>query len=93
MSLTVIDTATPIKVTGTTSADTEIRPDMTYVKFVYWYKPTTVGHLLTLKDSAGNELVQGYCENANESQWFPVFLTCNGIHCDDMDSGSLYIYH
>ena len=92
MPLTVSNNVNPIKCTGTTAADTEILGRPTYIKFIYWYNPTTAGDLLALKDPEGTEIVVARCETNGESQWLPVFLRFDGIHCDDMDSGTLYIY-
>ena len=82
----------PIKVTGTTSADQEILGRSAYIKFVYWYNPTTAGDLFVLKDKAGLEIVPGRCETDGVSQWLPVYTKYNGIRSDDVDSGTLYIY-
>jgi len=92
MPLTTVNTITPIKVTGTTAADTEILGVPVYIKFIYWYKPATAGHLLSLVDKSGNDIVVGRCETDDESQWFPIYTKFDAIHCDDMDSGTLYIY-
>jgi len=91
MSLTVT-AGNPIKVTGDTAASAEIVPNLTFVRFVLWYKPTTIGHLLSLTDSDGKALAAGYCDTANVSQYLPVYATFDGIYSDDMDSGALYIY-
>ena len=87
-----IDKGSPIKVTGTTSADEEILDRPVYIKFVYWYNPTTAGDLFVLKDGAGGEIVEGRCETDGESQWLPVFTGYDSIRSDDVDSGTLYIY-
>lgn len=92
MSLTVDSTCNPIKVTGTTAASTTITTKLVYIRFVYWYQPTTGGHLLSIKDTDGNVIMPAYCETANESQFLPVYGAFKGITCDDMDSGSVYIY-
>lgn len=92
MSLTVDKTGNPIKVTGTTAAAQVISDIQTYIKFIYWLKPTTIGHLLTLTDENGNELAALRCEVADESQIFPVVTRVPDIYCSDMDSGTLYIY-
>ena len=93
MPLTVVDTGTPIKVTGTTTVDQVILNRLVYIKFVYWYNPTTAGDLFLLKDNSGQEILAGRCETDGESQWMPVYIMCNGIRSDDVDSGTLYIYH
>lgn len=93
MALTVDATRNPIKVTGTTAADQEIYGNPIYIKFIHWLKPTTVGHLLTLKDGSGNDIGSFYCDTVDESQIHPIFSKFDSIRCDDMDSGTLYIYH
>lgn len=93
MALTVDKTRTPIKVTGTTSANQEVFPDLVYIKYLYWYAPTTIGHLCSLKDKAGADIAILACETANGSLLFPLYTQFHGIYCDDMDSGTLYIYH
>ncbi len=92
MALTVDNDGSPIVCTGDTATDQEILDRAAYIKFVYWYKPTTVGHLLSLKNRDGIIIVPAYCDVADRGQWLPVFTQYNSIHCDDMDSGTLYIY-
>ena len=92
MALTVDATRNPIKVTGTTAVDEEIFSNIVFIKFVYWYNPTNVNHLLVLKDKEGADIIPMKCEVANESQMWPLWTTWHGIRCDDMDSGTLYIY-
>ena len=92
MALTIVKTISPIKVTGTTAADQEVFGDDIYIKFIQWYKPTTAAHLLSVKDRDGLQIVKGYCENANETQWYPIFDEYKSIHIDDMDSGEVYIF-
>lgn len=92
MPLTVTNTINPIKVTGTTASSTAILTKGAFVKFIKWYKPTTVGHLCNITDGDGNTIVKMYCDTANTSMTEPVFLWVDHIYCDDMDSGELYIY-
>lgn len=96
MALTTNNDGNPIIVTGTTSVDEEIidrgQNAAVLIKFVKWHKPTTVGHLCTLKDKNGREIITFCCETINESQWAPMWSYFPNIHCDNMDSGSLYIY-
>ena len=86
----------PIIVTGTTTTnDTIIHKGIggaVFVKFVYWYNPTTIGHLISLKDDNGRVILPLRCEVADESQWAPIWSSFQNIYCDDMDSGTLYIY-
>ena len=84
----------PIKVTGTTDADTEIlaKTKHVFIQFIRWYKPTTSGHLCHITDGDGNTIMKMNATSANDTQMWPVYNGYNGIRCDDMDSGELYIY-
>ena len=93
MAITVDKTRSPIKITGTSVASTEVITGIIYIKHIYWYVPTTVGHICSLKDRSGGDIAVLACEVVNESQLFPVFTTFDGIFCDDLDSGTVYIYH
>ena len=94
MALTVDRAVNPIKVTGTTSADQEIVPSGTlvFVRFVYWYNPTTDGHKAHITDKDGNTIIKMIAEDANDSQVWPVYIKYDGIRSDDVDSGEIYIY-
>lgn len=78
--------------TGTTSSDEEIYAGQVDLKSVYWFKPTSAGHLCTLKDKNGVEIIPMNALVANDSQMWPIYKRVESIHCDDMDSGTLYIY-
>jgi hypothetical protein len=91
MPLDVTD-GNPITVTGTTATDQEIRGDFVSLKFVYWYNPTTAGHLCNLVDSNGDIIIPMRAVTDNDTQMWPIFRRCEGIHCDDMDSGTLLLY-
>ena len=92
MAITVVNTVNPIKVTGTESSASAVLTKDVYIKFIQWYKPTTAGHLLSVVDSNGNQIVKAYCENANETYWLPIFTEFRDIYINDMDSGEVYIY-
>jgi hypothetical protein len=92
MPITVDKDGNPIKVTGTTSAKTQVREKPINVKSIYWLQPTTQGHKLALQHVDGRDIIELYCQNANESIHADINIVCNGIYCDDMDSGTLYIY-
>lgn len=62
---------------------------------VYWYNPITPGDTFVLTDIAGDIIVQGRCEVANQSQWFdfsamPVEVT--GVAMGALSSGTLFVY-
>lgn len=93
MPLTVVNTINPIKVTGTTSSDTEVFPDqLVHIKFIRWYLPTTSGHLCHLTNTIGDTIIKMNAEADNDTQMWPIYTSHKGIRCDDMDSGELYIY-
>ena len=92
MTLSIRKDNTPLKVTGTTSVKQAVIERPVFIKFVYWYKPTTAAHLFVLKDSKGFEITKGYCETGNWSQYHPIYGRYDGIYCDDLDSGELLIY-
>ena len=92
MSIASDSTGNPIVVTGTCSSSEVIATGQIYVKWIYWYQPSTAAHLLTIVDAHGKSIVPAYCENANESQWLPIYKTCDDIYCTKIESGSLYIY-
>jgi hypothetical protein len=91
MSLTVTAETNPIVVTGTATTSEEIKNDLSRIRVVYWYKPTTAGHLLNLTDKDGNVILPLECESNGVSLWRALYdLPVDGIFCDDMDSGTLY---
>jgi len=85
-------TGSPVEVGSAISASTAIITGVPYIKFIQWYKPTTVGHLCALQDGAGRTILKLYCEVANESIWAPIWGKYRDVYCDDLDSGTLYIY-
>ena len=94
MPLTIDKTIEPIKVTGTTAADTEILANtvLAHIKFIRWYNPTTSGHLCHITDGSGVTIIKMRADKDNDTQMWPIFRTYSGIRCDDMDSGELYIH-
>jgi len=95
MTLTADTNCTPIRITGTTSTDTQIIPkgQLIYVKYVYWYNPTTTGHLCHLTDGSGKSIIKMRAETDGDTQMWPLGIKFDGLRIDDMDSGTLYIYH
>lgn len=97
MALTIVE-GNCIHVTGTQAttsakiADTGQEAAGYFIKFIHWYKPSTVGHLLNLIDKNGVLIAKFYCDTADVSQWAPLWTRVNSIYCDDMDSGELLIY-
>ena len=86
-------TCNPYVIESAIAADTTVtNVENVFIKFVYWYKPTTVGHLGSLKDKEGNVIIPLYCDVADQCQQWALWGNYNGIHCDDLDSGILYVY-
>jgi len=95
MALTVTTgTGNPLVVTGTTTVKDDIYTSSQPVgiKFVYWYKPTSEGHLCNLIDGNDNAIIKMEAVSDNDTQMWPLFKYVDSIYCDDMDSGTLYIY-
>ena len=92
MALSVNNKINPIKVTGTTSTSTEIYPDFVRVRYVRWVLPTTAGHLCWLYNNNGKVIIKMNAEANNDTQQWELNCGFDGIHCTDMDSGTLYIY-
>jgi len=85
-----------IKVTGTTDESGLINAGVTYIRGVYWYSPTDAAHLLNLVDGDGGPIITMIGDsdgdtNPNSQQWI-IDHVFDGIYCDDMDSGTLFIY-
>lgn len=94
MALTIVG-GNPIRVTGTTDINAVIyKPtsQVVYIRRVYWFNPTTTGHLCTLKDENGKYIIEMRAEANNGSQWHEIDVAFRSIYCDDMDSGTVYIY-
>ena len=95
MAITASQTGTAIiKVTGTTATADEILPAGHYYRllWVHWYLPTTADHKFSLIDGSDNQILKGNCVTVKESLWYPCDGTFhNGLFCDDLDSGELYI--
>lgn len=91
-SLTVYNGINPIKCTGTNDAKQEIYGNPCFIRFIYWYNPTTAGQLLSIIDENDVDIMVAKCEADGESQFLPVYTYVKSIYCNDMDSGTLYIY-
>jgi len=93
MAIVVDESASPIIITGTTGASEVITLRARFVQSVYWYKPTTLGHLLSVTDGNGRTVTRACVAVADEGIIIPVNAVYDSLYCDDMDSGILYIYH
>lgn len=93
MAITSTKTANPYKVTGTTETDTEISANPLWIQGFTWADVTTAGHKISLVDKAGNTVYLNTANGAgNHEKEYPFGLPVAGLHCDDMDSGTLLIY-
>jgi len=98
MALTIVG-GFPLKITGTTAvAQTVISNELLqaasngFISHVYWYKPTTAGHLLSILTSTGKEICKCVCEAENQSIIIPILDRFYDIVIDDMDSGEVQIF-
>ena len=92
MSLTVVENSGgAIKVTGTTTSKVKITDTLIDIFSVYWYNPTTAGHLCNLIGKNDEPIITMRCEADNISQQWRIDMPISGVYCDDMDSGTLFI--
>lgn len=93
MALTIAG-GNPLRVTGTTNVNQLIIEPYTiiYIRAVYWFNATTTGDLCTLKDKYGQFIIEMRAESDGGSQQWDICTPYHNIYCDDMDSGTLYIY-
>lgn len=98
MAITSATTANPYKITGTTATTTSVTTNIVWIQKIVWDGVTTAGHILSLSDKAGNTLytatadAPGSSGKVRYSDEWPLGLPVSGIQCDDMDSGTLFIY-
>ena len=93
MAIVVDEAASPIIVTGTTDASEVITLRARFVQSIYWYKPTTLAHLLSITDGNGRTVAKACVAVVDEGIIIPIQVVYDSLYCDDMDSGTLYIYH
>jgi len=90
---TVYADGNPIRITGVTGSSEEIVARFIHkVKFIRWYNPATSGDLCAIQDGAGCEIISMNAEANNDTQHWPLDIGVDGLYCDDLDSGELYIY-
>jgi hypothetical protein len=86
----------PIHITGTTDVDSTVFDgggiSLMKIKHLYWFNPTTAGHLCTLKDGNGNFIAELRAEANNQSERLTVGAAYGKVVLTDLDSGKLYIY-
>lgn len=99
MALDIIEKGNRIIIGGTTSTSVEITSKLIYVQGVLWKGATTAGHKMMLKDNDGDiaiPMVSDAPGTSGELMYyvhFPVHAhPFDGLHCDDLDSGTLIIY-
>jgi len=92
MAISVDEGLTTLKVTGTTDASAKVTDKWINIKSVYWFNPTTAGHLLTIVDKNSGPIMELRAESDNASQFYELGCAYSGIYITDMDSGTLYIY-
>jgi hypothetical protein len=95
MPLAVSTNKKIIRVTGTTdTTQAIIDPTVAdvFINSIYWFNPTSAGDLLTLKTSDGEHIIEFACESDGVSRSLNLGIYVKDIYCDDMDSGTLYIY-
>ena len=75
------------------STDDSTRPLPYHIKRVYWYNPTTAGHLLEILAASGDHHLIARCEVDGQSQWFDLDgEVWKDFKVSNLDSGTVYIY-
>jgi hypothetical protein len=88
----ILSDKNPIVIESAISESTKVTDNQIYIKSVYWFNPTTAGHLASLKNFHDDVLIPLRCESNGVSQFFEINVLADGIYCDDLDSGTLYVY-
>jgi hypothetical protein len=97
MALSIAGTTTLV-VTGTTAAKQAILAHTGKVKVnsLYWVDPGAAAARCALQNGDGEDIHAFVAENDNiDMQFAPPkpLIFQDGIYCDDMDSGTLYIHY
>jgi hypothetical protein len=97
MAITAAEHGGVIKVTGTTATADDIVDRQVDIQAIVWYGATTDGHKLSITDADGNQIWKAQMNTSNLGEnisiTFPKGVHSeDGIYCDDMDSGEVYIY-
>lgn len=74
-----------------TAAGDEIS-GQTFVRYLRWVDSTTNGHLLSVTDSAGNEVFSSASDGAGFLDVHPVSDIMDGVKVPTMGSGRLFVY-
>jgi hypothetical protein len=94
MALALNDHDGVLRVTGTTSTPSSLFTDRRKINHIYWYRPTTAGHILSFLTNSDKDFLQFYAHSANYSQQIPLYgHDVTGLKIDDMDSGTVYIFY
>lgn len=69
-------------------------PDNAQIMEIYWFNPTNSGDSFVVKNGLGAVLREARCENANQSQLFPMYgIPARHIAVPTLSNGGkLYIY-
>ena len=92
MAITKNDHDGLITINGTTSTAQSVFTDRRDIRWIYWYRPTTVGHMAHFLTGTDKDFVRFYCDNADCSQNLPCGgHPVQGLKIDDLDSGTIKI--
>ena len=90
--MAILSDKNPIVIESAISGSTKVTNNQVYIKSVYWFNPTTAGHLAFLKNIHGDAIIPLRCESDGVSQFLEINVLADGVYCDDLDSGTLYVY-
>lgn len=80
-----------------TSGATVIWATRAKIRFIEWFNPTTIGHLMQLTDVNDRVIVDGRAEAANQTQIFDIGASgvgnyYNGLKMPTLQSGIVYVH-
>ncbi len=75
------------------SAASDTKTGLMYLQKIRWVGPTTAGHTLELKTTAGDTFLAAEADADTNDQDIDMHgFTVDGIDVDTMASGTLYVY-
>jgi hypothetical protein len=66
--------------------------DWINIKKIRWENPTAVGHLMTLHDKSGKEIITMICATANQDEKSDGPGWVHGVDLQDLDSGEVRLF-
>lgn len=74
------------------TAEDDSIDDWIKIKEIRWENPTTAGHLMTLHDKDGKEIITMVASAANKDEKSDGPGWVHGVDVDDLDSGEVRLF-